>query len=425
MVGICTKMKKLANDDHRRLLHSFKVGIALTLVSTLYYVTPIFKGFGSSTIWAVLTVVLVMEFTVGGTLTKGLNRAMATLLAVASAFGAHHVAILTGGKGEVILLGIFIFLIAVVATFLRFIPVIKARYDYGVLIFMLTFSLVAVSSFRNHETFMLAYKRLMTIAIGVAIALLVSVLVFPIWAGEDLHLLTATNLERLAGFLEGFGAEYFGEKVKHDKIKSKALLQTYKSVLNTKATEDSLANLGRLEPRHGRFRFRHPWKQYQKIGSLCRRCAYLVEALSSYIIRSESQAASELENNTRIRDACMDISKESRSAIKVLASSVKTMTTLSDSKNHMTAAAEAAKSLKMTLSEEGLLIREALHIATIVSLLLEIVSCAQDIEVAIEELAKLAGFEISSDQGNDGLKEKEKSVSDHVELEGISIVVLE
>lgn len=92
---------------------------------------------------------------------------------------------------------------AVVATFLRFIPVIKARYDYGVLIFMLTFSLVAVSSFRNHETFMLAYKRLVTIAIGVAVALLVSVLVFPIWAGEDLHLLTATNLERLAGFLEG------------------------------------------------------------------------------------------------------------------------------------------------------------------------------------------------------------------------------
>lgn len=130
-------MKKLANDDPRRLLHSLKVGIALTLVSTLYYVTPIFKGFGSSTIWAVLTVVLVMEFTVGkcvhiyiyitsflyeyilmhafidsgGTLTKGLNRAMATLLAVASGFGAHHVAILTGGKGEIILLGIFIFLI--------------------------------------------------------------------------------------------------------------------------------------------------------------------------------------------------------------------------------------------------------------------------------------------------------------------------
>lgn len=111
--------------------------------------------------------------------------------------------------------------------------------------------------------------------------------------------------------------------------------------------------------------------------------------------------------------------------MKVLASSVKTMTKFSDSKKHMTAAAEAVKSLKMSLSEEGLLLREALHIATIVSLLLEIVSCAQDIEVAIEELAKLAGFEISSDQGNDGLKEKEKSVSDLIELEGISIVVLE
>ncbi|KAM0946227.1 putative aluminum-activated malate transporter [Dioscorea sansibarensis] len=203
-VGIYTKMKKLASDDPRRLLHSLKVGIALTLVSTLYYVTPIFKGFGSSTIWAVLTITLVMEFTVGGTLTRGLNRAMATLLGVTSGVGVHHVAILTGDdKKEAVLLGIFIFLVAVVATFLRFMPVIKARYDYGVMIFMLTFSLVAVSSFRNHETFMLAYKRLVTIAIGVAIALLVSVLVFPVWAGEDLHMLIATNLDKLASFLEG------------------------------------------------------------------------------------------------------------------------------------------------------------------------------------------------------------------------------
>ena len=41
------------------------VGLALTLVSVFYYVTPLFNGWGDSTIWAVITVVFVMEFTVG------------------------------------------------------------------------------------------------------------------------------------------------------------------------------------------------------------------------------------------------------------------------------------------------------------------------------------------------------------------------
>ena len=59
-------LRKIGEDDPRRLVHSVKVGLALTLVSTFYYINPIFNGFGDSAIWAVLTVVLVMEFTVGG-----------------------------------------------------------------------------------------------------------------------------------------------------------------------------------------------------------------------------------------------------------------------------------------------------------------------------------------------------------------------
>jgi hypothetical protein len=35
------------------------------LVSFVYYVTPLFNSFGGSAMWAVLTVVIVMEFTVG------------------------------------------------------------------------------------------------------------------------------------------------------------------------------------------------------------------------------------------------------------------------------------------------------------------------------------------------------------------------
>lgn len=57
--------KKIGEDDPRRIVHSVKVGLALTLVSSLYYFRPLYAGFGQAGMWAILTVVLVFEFTVG------------------------------------------------------------------------------------------------------------------------------------------------------------------------------------------------------------------------------------------------------------------------------------------------------------------------------------------------------------------------
>jgi len=56
---------KVGKEDPRRVVHSFKVGMALTLVSLLYLMEPLFKGIGKNAMWAVMTVVVVMEFTVG------------------------------------------------------------------------------------------------------------------------------------------------------------------------------------------------------------------------------------------------------------------------------------------------------------------------------------------------------------------------
>ena len=64
-VGFTGELAKIARDDPRRVVYSLKVGLALTLVSVLYYIRAPFDGWGSSTIWAVITVVFVMEFTVG------------------------------------------------------------------------------------------------------------------------------------------------------------------------------------------------------------------------------------------------------------------------------------------------------------------------------------------------------------------------
>ena len=89
------------------------------------------------------------------------------------------------------------------ATFSRFIPELKARYDYGVMIFILTFAMVAVSSYRVDELLEFAHERVTTIAVGVAICLFTTLFIFPIWAGEDLHKLAAGSLDKLAEFLEG------------------------------------------------------------------------------------------------------------------------------------------------------------------------------------------------------------------------------
>lgn len=42
-------------------------------------------------------------------------------------------------------------------------------------------------------------------------------------------------------------------------------------------------SLARWEPGHGRFWFRHPWKQYLRIGALSRQCAFSMDALATYI----------------------------------------------------------------------------------------------------------------------------------------------
>ncbi|KAL8129968.1 hypothetical protein V2J09_019123 [Rumex salicifolius] len=90
--GTTKSIAKLAKEDRRRVVHSLKVGLALTLVSLFYYFQPLYDSFGVSVIWAVITVVVVFEFYVGATLGKGLNRALGTLLGGVLGVGAHLLA---------------------------------------------------------------------------------------------------------------------------------------------------------------------------------------------------------------------------------------------------------------------------------------------------------------------------------------------
>lgn len=65
VLQVAKKAKKQGQDDPRKIIHSIKVGLALTLVSLFYYFRPLYDSFGVSGMWAVLTVVVVFEFTVG------------------------------------------------------------------------------------------------------------------------------------------------------------------------------------------------------------------------------------------------------------------------------------------------------------------------------------------------------------------------
>ena len=92
---------------------------------------------------------------------------------------------------------------AATVTFVRFFPTMKARYDYGLLIFILTFSLVSVSSYRVDKVLHMAHQRVTTIIMGSFIAFVTCICIRPVWIGEELQNLIANNIEKLGNFLQG------------------------------------------------------------------------------------------------------------------------------------------------------------------------------------------------------------------------------
>lgn len=409
------KLKKLGQDDPRKIVHSIKVGLAVLLVSLLYYFKPLYDGLGATAMWAVLTVVVVFEFSVGATLGRGLNRILATFLAGALGFGAHHLANLSGETAHPILIGVFVFLLAASVTFLRFFPRLKARYDYGLLIFILTFCLISVSGYRDEEILEMAYKRVSTILIGAFTAVSVCVFICPVWAGDDLHNSVANNIKKLGSFLEGFGDEYF--KVAGNTESNKALLQGYSSVLNSKQSEESQANFARWEPRHGKFRYRHPWKHYLKIGTLTRQCAYRIDTLNGYL-NSEIQTPLNIQSN-KVQELCMKMSSESGKALKELAWALKTMTKpCSAASCHITKSRAAANNLKSLLKTNAALLgSEGIHLldivpaVTVASLLSDVVSYAEQIENSIQELSSFSHVQFKSAEPTKALQPCNSSAS--------------
>ncbi|KAK4418492.1 Aluminum-activated malate transporter 10 [Sesamum alatum] len=351
--GFLQRAWKIAVNEPNKLMHCLKVGLALSLVSLFYYMRPLYEGVGGNAMWAVMTVVVVSEYTVGATLSKSVNRAIGTFLAGALGVGVHWVATQSGEKLEPVILQAAVFLLAAAATFSRFIPSIKARFDYGAMIFILTFSLVSVSGYRVEKLFKMAHDRLSTIAIGTSICILISMLVCPVWAGTELHNLIKNNMEKLSDSLDGCVAEYFENDVKADNTKNEAsnkILQAYKCTLNSKATEESLANFARWEPAHGGFNFGHPWQEYLKVGASVRSCAYCIEALNGSSIYSDAKVPDFLKKHfskfcIRLSTSCSAVLKELSIAISTMTKSSKIDIMVEEMRNAVEELENALKSL--------------------------------------------------------------------------------
>ncbi|CAA7042909.1 unnamed protein product [Microthlaspi erraticum] len=309
----------IGKEDPRRVIHALKVGLSLTLVSLLYLMEPLFEGIGSNAIWAVMTVVVVLEFSAGATLCKGLNRGLGTLIAGSLAFFIEFVANDSGKVLRAIFIGTAVFIIGAAATYIRFIPYIKKNYDYGVVIFLLTFNLITVSSYRVDSVINIAHDRFYTIAAGCGICLFMSLMVFPIWSGEDLHKTTVGKLQGLSRSIEACVSEYFEEKEKETSDSKDRIYEGYQAVLDSKSTDETLALYANWEPRHTRRCHRFPCQQYVKVGAVLRQFGYTVVALHG-CLQTEIQTPRSV--RALFKDPCVRLAGEVCKALSELADSI-------------------------------------------------------------------------------------------------------
>ncbi|XP_027351059.1 aluminum-activated malate transporter 13-like [Abrus precatorius] len=388
------RYKQMKSDQGtRKMIHSVKVGISLVLVSLMYLVNPLFEQVGENAMWAIMTVIVIFEFSAGATLGKGFNRGMGTIvgggLGCLAAFFAQSTGI--GRVGNSIIIATSVFIFGSLATYFRLVPSIKKRYDYGVMIFMLTFNLVVVSGVRAHvKVWEIARERLVTILMGFIVCICVSLFVFPLWASDELHDSIVSRFQDLANTIEAC----LGECTKLVGEKEDQSLNVCKSVLNSKSKDESLANFAKWEPWHGKFGFSYPWGRYLKIGEVLRELAAFILAVGCLQTAKEPMAYLRQSQSVQL-DTCVAIESKVAGILRELGESMKQMRKC-EAKYNISAQLKAVRSdlnsiistSKIAQLEDG----QVLAIASSVFLLMEVVRKVEELVKEVEELADVAGF---------------------------------
>ncbi|KAJ0808333.1 putative aluminum-activated malate transporter [Helianthus annuus] len=387
-------MKKQCGQDTKKIIHSVKVGIALVLVSLLYLLDPLFEQVGENAMWAIMTVVVVFEFFAGALLSKGLLRGLGTILGGGLGCVAAVLADDLGKIGNAAVVGSSVFIFGAAATYCRLIPSIKIKYDYGFMIFILTFNLVAVSGLRADKVIELARERLSTIGMGFAVCIFTSLLIFPMWASDELHRLTSSKFDKLACCIEDCMKAYFNvvdEKESMPKIE----VTDCKAVLHSKSSDESLANFARWEPWHGRFGFYYPWDKYLKLGELLRELASIIMSLQE-CLGSPLQPSTQLK--LAINEPCESVGLSLGLTLRELGRSIMNM-------KRCQATVQIIPKLQLVKQElillstspklKGIANVESLAIANFLFLMMEIVDKVEVVAKEVEALGEVAGFQLS------------------------------